>query len=52
MQSLILIRHKWNSGAYSIEQMIDLVKNDNLTKQDFFNITRYKFESVCHLKDS
>ena len=46
MESLILIKYKWDMGIYSLEQIIRLVKNKILTKQDFFYITRFNYNGL------
>lgn len=46
MEDIILIEYKWNHGVYELKDMIELVKNQRLTKQEFFDITRYNYDGV------
>lgn len=46
MEDIILIEYKWNSGVYQLKDMIRLVENQKLTKQEFFDITRYNYDGV------
>lgn len=46
MESLILIYHKWHQGVYSLEDMINLVDSGKITKEDFFDITRYNYDGI------
>jgi len=42
----ILIQHKWIHGIYSLKDMISFVKDGTLTKEDFFEITRYNYDGI------
>lgn len=44
--NLIKIQEKWNCGAYELIDMINLVKKEKISKQDFFQITRYNYDGV------
>ena len=44
--SFNLVNYLWVNGAYSREDMIDLVYADVISKQEFFEITRMYFDSV------
>ena len=46
MEDIILIEYKWNSGVYQLKDMIKLVEDQKLTKQEFFDITRYNYNGV------
>lgn len=46
MESINVIKYKWQNGVYDLKDMIILVKNNMLNEQQFFNITRYKYQSV------
>lgn len=46
MEDIILIEYKWNSGVYQLKDMIKLVEDQKLTKQEFFDITRYNYDGV------
>ena len=46
MKDTILIEYKWNQGIYELKDMIELVKDQKLTKQEFFDITRYNYDGV------
>lgn len=41
-----LIRYKWESGVYRLKEMIELVKKEKITQQQFFDITRYNYNGV------
>ena len=45
-ESISLIAYKYRIGAYTLEDMIELVEKGFITKEDFFNITRYNFDGV------
>lgn len=46
MESINVIKYKWQNGVYDLKDMIILVKKNMLNEQQFFNITRYKYQSV------
>ena len=46
MESFNLILYKWNMGVFKISDMIKLVQNSQITPQQFFEITRYDFQSI------
>lgn len=46
MESYIVINYKWQTGVYDLKKMIQLVKNNNLTKEDFFEITRKHYDKI------
>lgn len=46
LQSINVIKYKWEHGAYNLEDMIELVKKENITKEDFFTITRYYYDKI------
>lgn len=41
-----VIKYKWDCGFYQIEDMIKMVQNKILNEQQFFDITRYAYNSV------
>lgn len=49
MESILLIKRKWEAGVYTLQYLGYLVKKGILTKDDFFEITRYNYDGV---KDS
>lgn len=49
MESKELINYKWQEGIYNLNYMLNLVKNKNITEEDFFNITRLNFNGVIKL---
>lgn len=46
METENIITYKWNNGVYNLQDMIILVKYENLTPEDFFKITRYNYDAV------
>lgn len=42
-----IITYKWNEGVYSLQDMIILVKYNNLTPEDFFEITRLDYAAAA-----
>ena len=46
VESLTLIKHKWELGIYELVDMMNLVIENKITKQDFFEITRYNYDGV------
>ena len=40
------ITYKWEQGVYSLEDMVILTKYHNITPQQFFEITRYNYDSI------
>ena len=51
-QSKNIIKHKWDCRVYTLDEMIDLVKKGNITKKEFFDITRYNYDGVMKNKKS
>lgn len=46
-----LIKYKWQTGVYRIQDMIELVKKEMINKEEFFNITRYNYDGVKKERD-
>lgn len=46
MESFSLIKYKWESGVYTLKEMIQLVKQQELSQQQFFDITRYDYNNI------
>ena len=46
MSQMDVIKYKWETGAYNLQNMIDLVKNQELTSEEFFKITRLNYEAI------
>lgn len=46
VESLTLIKHKWELGVYELADMMNFVLENKITKQDFFEITRYNYDSI------
>ena len=38
-----LIRYKWETGVYGLEEVKQLVKQGVITKEQFFDITRHYY---------
>lgn len=43
MESLELIKVKWDFGVYDLDYMMQLVQKKEISKQDFHQITRYNY---------
>lgn len=43
MESYTLIKYKWDRGVYDLEKMKQLVQKNEITKEEFFEITRYTY---------
>lgn len=41
-----LIKYKWETGAYGIKEMKQLVKDGIITENQFFDITRYYYNGI------
>ena len=46
MDNYITIQYKWEQGVYELKDMISFVENEILSKQQFFEITRYNYDGV------
>lgn len=46
VESLTLIKNKWELGIYELVDMMNLVLENKITKQDFFEITRYNYDGI------
>lgn len=46
MESKNLIIYKWEHRVYDLKDMVKLVQNNVITKDDFFDITRYSYDGV------
>lgn len=47
MESETMTIYKWEQGVYSLQDMIILVKYNQLTPEQFFEITRYDYAAVA-----
>ena len=47
MESKELITYKWNQGVYSLEDLIILTKYNNLTPEDFHDISGYNYIALA-----
>lgn len=43
------IIYKWQHGIYDLKDMIKLVEENIISQEDFFEITRFKFEKLKNL---
>ncbi len=43
MESVDLIKYKWQHGVYTLQEMKDFVINNIITKDQFFQITRFYY---------
>lgn len=46
MQTIELIQYKWDHGIYDLQYMVNLVYKERITKEQFFDITRYNFDGI------
>lgn len=46
MEDKSLIAYKWESGVYDLEDLIKLVENEELTADEFFEITRLNYAAA------
>ena len=46
MEDKNLIKYKWDSGVYSLEDMVKLVLDNIINEEQFFSITSYNFRGV------
>ena len=46
MEDKTLITYKWNQGVYSLQDLLILVKYKNITPKQFFEITRFSYDSI------
>lgn len=47
MESKNLIIYKWEHRVYDLKDMAKLVQDNVITKNDFFDITRYNYDGVA-----
>lgn len=38
-----ILKYKWENGVYNKEDLIEMVEKGQITKQDYFEITRHKY---------
>lgn len=50
-QSLNIIEYKYKMGAYSLETLVDKVKNKELTQDEFFSITRKNYQGFRRVQE-
>ena len=48
--SFYLISYKYDIGALTLQDMVKLVKDGFITKEQFFEITRYSFDGVIETR--
>ena len=46
MESLVIIRYKWQQGVYTLRQMMKMVQDGDITKDQFFSITRFHYDGI------
>ena len=52
MESLSLIEYKWQQGVYTLQQMMRMVENHIITKDQFFELTRFYYDGVKKSKQT
>ena len=50
MDTYMIIQYKWQHGVYELEDMIQFIENKILSKQQFFEITRYNYDGVKSIR--
>lgn len=50
MDTYNIIVYKWEHGVFSIEDMIRMVDSKILSKEQFFEITRYNYDGVMAVR--
>ncbi len=50
MQSVELIKYKWEHGVYKLSYMVSLVYSNVISRDQFFNITGYSFDGVIKIR--
>lgn len=48
MESKELITYKWQQGVYSLSDMVILVKYNKISKEQFFEITRFNYDTIAN----
>jgi hypothetical protein len=46
MESFEMIKYKWENGIYDLTHMINLVIFEEISKEQFFEITRFNYDGV------
>ena len=46
MENKDIIKFKYEQGVYDLQDLLLLVEYKDITKQEFFEITRFKYESL------
>ena len=50
MESLTIIKYKWETGVYGLKEMSKLVQLKKISEDEFFKITGYSYKGL-HEKD-
>lgn len=45
-ENLNIIKYKYDYGVYTLVELIELVKNDKMTKEEFRWITSYNYDGI------
>lgn len=45
-ESYLLIKYKYERGAYTLEKMMDLVKENKISEDEFHQITGYNYQGL------
>ena len=46
MESENIIQYKWKCGIYQLKDMVELVRNQTINQEIFFDITRFNFDGI------
>ena len=45
-ESFLLIKNKYEMGAYDLEDLLNMVENKIINKEEFFDITRFNYDGL------
>lgn len=45
VENFITLKYKYEHGVYDIEELKNFVKNNIITEQEFFEITRFAYQN-------
>lgn len=46
LESSAITTYKWDQGVYSLKDMVILVRYNQITPEQFFEITRYNYNTI------
>ena len=45
-ESFLLIKNKYEMGAYDLEDLLNMVENKIINKEEFFDITTFNYDGL------